>query len=294
MKTGVYQILNLVNGKRYIGSTAVSFMKRWGSHKKELRNNYHHSKSLQRAWNKYGQENFSFEVLATCPKEYCIKLEQWFLDNFSREYNVCPTAGSRLGTKVSEEERKKMSERGKKRAEDPLERKRMSEMQLKRFQDPEQRAINKRIAVERYAKEEERLKNRERLKKHYAIPANRERLRQQAIKQWENAELKNKILEGRKKWLSTPESRELISKNSKKTFETQESRDKMSETKAKFVYKIKTPNGEIEETRSLKRYCKEKKLSDTALGYSFRGYNNVGVTVTQHKGYKLLSKTPIK
>ena len=58
---GVYRIRNKINDKRYIGS-AQDFDERWDIHRKELQKGNHYNKYLQRAWNKYGGENFVFEV----------------------------------------------------------------------------------------------------------------------------------------------------------------------------------------------------------------------------------------
>jgi hypothetical protein len=54
MKTGIYQILNKANQKRYIGSASgkAGFNGRWGLHKTMLNQSQHHSTHLQRAWNK--------------------------------------------------------------------------------------------------------------------------------------------------------------------------------------------------------------------------------------------------
>ena len=106
--SGIYKITNIITNKIYIGS-AVNFYKRFYLHLNMLNNNKHHSKYLQKSWIKYGKENFKFEILATCPKEYLIKLEQWFIDNLKPEYNTCKIAGSLLGFKKSEESKLKQS-----------------------------------------------------------------------------------------------------------------------------------------------------------------------------------------
>lgn len=106
--SGIYQITNVISEKRYIGS-AVSLKRRLAEHKRALNNNSHFNHKLQRSFNKHGIENFKFEVLVTCPKEYLIKMEQWFLDNLKPEYNIYKTAGSALGTKHSDATRLKIS-----------------------------------------------------------------------------------------------------------------------------------------------------------------------------------------
>ena len=60
----IYKIINLVNDKFYVGST-TNTRERFRTHRNRLRGNRHHSKHLQAAWNKYGEDKFSFEVIET-------------------------------------------------------------------------------------------------------------------------------------------------------------------------------------------------------------------------------------
>lgn len=91
---GVYQIKNLVNNKIYIGSTKQSFRVRLNHHLQALRNNKHKNKHLQRAWNKYGEDNFEFSILTICNKKDTYFYEQQFLDNrnLKMSYNINPNA----------------------------------------------------------------------------------------------------------------------------------------------------------------------------------------------------------
>jgi len=107
-KTGVYAIRHKISLKVYVGSAAVSIKKRWYIHKCLLRRDLHHNKHLQRAWLKYGEEAFEFIVLETCQKKMCVPREQVWMDKLRAAeqdtgYNKCPTAGSCLGVKLSEE-----------------------------------------------------------------------------------------------------------------------------------------------------------------------------------------------
>jgi group I intron endonuclease len=91
-QTGVYEIRNKVNNKRYIGSTIMSFTKRLEHHRCLLRNGTHKNTYLQRAWNKYGEDNFEFnilEVVATC---CTLEVEQTYLDKCEDCYNINPLA----------------------------------------------------------------------------------------------------------------------------------------------------------------------------------------------------------
>lgn len=108
MISGVYMIKNILNNKCYIGSS-YHINKRKRVHFKSLAKGSHHSQILQRAYNKYGESNFSFEILFTCPKEFNLKLEQIFIEELKPEYNICEIAGSPLGRKISEETRRRIS-----------------------------------------------------------------------------------------------------------------------------------------------------------------------------------------
>lgn len=117
-QTGVYKITNLITNKFYIGSTSKihrwksmsGFYRRFEHHKQGLRANTHGNRHLQNAWNKRGEHNFKFEILATCPPEYCIKLEQWFIDNLKPAYNIRQKADSCLGITHTKEHTRKIAE----------------------------------------------------------------------------------------------------------------------------------------------------------------------------------------
>jgi group I intron endonuclease len=107
--SGIYKITNRVNRHHYIGSSQ-NIYKRWGDHKRDLDNSSHHSRYLQRAWNKYGGNNFEFEVLLICEVEYLIDYEQLYLDTYPCEYNIAMVAGSCLGVRATPETIKKLRE----------------------------------------------------------------------------------------------------------------------------------------------------------------------------------------
>ena len=60
---GIYKITNLVTKQVYIGSTVSKVSRRINAHKNQLRKNKHVNKHFQNSWNKYGEENFEFEIL---------------------------------------------------------------------------------------------------------------------------------------------------------------------------------------------------------------------------------------
>lgn len=115
MNTGIYQIINKINGKRYIGS-AVNLKKRKNQHFSYLKLNKHSNKYIQNSYNKYEKENLKFEILLYCDKENLIFYEQRAIDvyDFRKElYNLSPTAGSQLGFKHSEKSKNSMSKKHK-------------------------------------------------------------------------------------------------------------------------------------------------------------------------------------
>lgn len=92
MNSGIYKIINLKNEKIYVGS-AKNFEKRWKRHFRDLKNNKHSSIKLQRAYNKYGEENFKCEIIEELPYERNLILEReqyWINILHSKEkgYNV--------------------------------------------------------------------------------------------------------------------------------------------------------------------------------------------------------------
>jgi group I intron endonuclease len=93
--SGIYKIVNVKNGKIYIGSSK-NIKRRWGIHKSSLKNNRHHSVYLQRAWNKYGKENFIYEVIKEMPNASNVELlneETYFVTMLKPEYNVGSIGG---------------------------------------------------------------------------------------------------------------------------------------------------------------------------------------------------------
>lgn len=66
--SGIYEIRNTSNNKLYIGSS-IDISKRFKQHIQSLKNNKHHNKYLQSAWNKYGEDSFTFKVVEVVDDE---------------------------------------------------------------------------------------------------------------------------------------------------------------------------------------------------------------------------------
>lgn len=93
---GIYCIENKVNGKKYIGQS-VNIYNRWSDERRLLNkdedawNIY-----LQRAWNKYGEINFSFNIIERCEESQLDEREKYWIkyyDTFNSGYNM--TIGGR-------------------------------------------------------------------------------------------------------------------------------------------------------------------------------------------------------
>ena len=72
---GIYAIINKINNKKYIGQS-VDIKRRWNQHKTDLNKNKHKNVYLQRAWNKYGKNNFKFVVIKELKKKSELNKEE--------------------------------------------------------------------------------------------------------------------------------------------------------------------------------------------------------------------------
>lgn len=97
-EAGVYEIKNLADGKRYIGSSK-GVKTRIREHKRSLERGTHKNKHLSAAYEECGSQNFSFSVLEYVTGDDLIEREQHFIDKYSacdrqKGYNISKKAGS--------------------------------------------------------------------------------------------------------------------------------------------------------------------------------------------------------
>jgi group I intron endonuclease len=83
---GIYRIKNKINEKCYYGSSK-KIEKRFKTHLNQLRNGKHINCILQNAWNKYGEDNFIFEIVEECELENLFEAEQKYIDACG-DYNI--------------------------------------------------------------------------------------------------------------------------------------------------------------------------------------------------------------
>lgn len=109
---GVYQIINTLTGKRYIGASSYNIGYRIKRHLTDLREGKHNNIFLLGAWKAYGESAFQTQVLEKLDCEnlstedrklLVIDREQFYISNtdVTLLYNLCrKKSNSRLGVKM--------------------------------------------------------------------------------------------------------------------------------------------------------------------------------------------------
>lgn len=127
-KPGIYYFRNQANNKYYIGQ-AVNLRTRFKSHMRNYKNN-RYDNPLYRAFNKYGLDNFDYNLLEVIEEELDKKTLKDLLDKLEMEYinkyssytngynQTLGGDGGILGYKFTEEQLESHKERAKKVAED--------------------------------------------------------------------------------------------------------------------------------------------------------------------------------
>lgn len=122
---GIYKITNKLNGKCYIGQSN-DIHRRW---KQELAPNAKLNPHLARAFEKYGIDNFEFEIIEECKREDLNEREQFYIEiynsiNPALGYNKTLGGDGNLGRHfvMSEEQKEKIRQAntGRKYTDDKL------------------------------------------------------------------------------------------------------------------------------------------------------------------------------
>lgn len=116
--SGIYQIYNPINNKRYIGSS-INVERRLKEHLRNLEKNRHCNDHLQSAYNKY-KDVLQFQFLEECEPDECLIFEQYYIeqaifpDERTRELveNVDKTYGTNYKRAYSNIAYKDMTKRG--------------------------------------------------------------------------------------------------------------------------------------------------------------------------------------
>lgn len=135
----VYRIDCKANNKFYIGSSK-NLTKRFYDHRYQLRYNLHLNKHLQNAWNKYGEDSFSFSIIETVTSEnQLLFTEQFYIDLLNPSFNIRTEAVSNRGLKHSEETINIMKLKAKARCQTPGYKEAMSQRLKGRIISPSSR-----------------------------------------------------------------------------------------------------------------------------------------------------------
>lgn len=110
---GIYKLYFDNDDRFYIGSTN-DLQERLQAHVRAVNKQKHFNKYFQRLCLKLGIENIKYEILAKCPQEYLLKMEQWFIDKLKPELNLAekvgrPPINRKRGYKMSEEAKQNIS-----------------------------------------------------------------------------------------------------------------------------------------------------------------------------------------
>ena len=102
-KSGIYSIINIETGQRYIGSSS-DIDGRISRHLYHLKNNNHPNNYLQNSWNKYGECNFIFHIIEFCQKDKCLEYEQIYIDGLNPEFNISLSASAPMKDRTHSKE----------------------------------------------------------------------------------------------------------------------------------------------------------------------------------------------
>lgn len=104
----IYKITCLITGKPYVGQTRQKFGTRISQHKRDSKKA---TAGVDAAIKKYGWENFTVEIIETCPVEHLNEREKYWISELDciapHGYNL--TDGGDTAIKISEETRARMS-----------------------------------------------------------------------------------------------------------------------------------------------------------------------------------------
>ena len=107
---GIYKITNNINNKIYVGQS-VDIKRRWSEHKRSGQPEKYSHKSerdievpIHKAMQKYGIDNFSFEVLEECSKEELNEKERYYIKKLHSHvdeygYNISKGGQESVGAK---------------------------------------------------------------------------------------------------------------------------------------------------------------------------------------------------
>jgi group I intron endonuclease len=256
----IYCFENILNNKKYIGQ-AQNLRVRTNQHKRHLKNGTDHCTLLQKAWKKYGSENFIIYVVEECDIDQLNEKEVYWIKELHSHcsengYNLSWGGDSSLrGFHHSEETKKKMSESAKNQPPRSEEyRKNLSEGHKGYVPSEETRKKLSEIGKKRKNSEETRKKISE---------SNKGRIKSDEEKKKISESKKGKpgTFKGKK---HTEESKEKIAEKRRGTKPSEETRKKMSESRKGMVYSAER-NKKISDSWTDERKRKSAELAKSRV-----------------------------
>lgn len=260
---GIYQIVNKLDGKIYIGS-AKKFSVRYYQHINSLKKGTHHNNHLQSAFNKDGSDVFEFHVLEVVEGEQADRLlvEQTYIDKHQDTWETCynfkqqAVATSRsCFSKDPDTTRAKRSEASIEMWKDTAYRKLQSEIQSIKTQEQWENAEHRKSKIEgmrSFHLSEESIKHKQKISSRMSSRTVSEETKVKISKAvsrankelWKNEEYRKKVIEGRKRSWSQD------AKRKKKTSE------RMRESTQK-TYLIVSPDGTLVNITNMQKFCSD-------------------------------------
>ncbi len=207
----IYVALCTVNNKVYVGSAKRSKV-RFRDHKRELKEQDHNNSYLQRAWNKYGAESFTWTVVETCSLDRRWQREQWWIDGLGAcdpkyGFNVMHSATQLLPSPVMSKLLKKYwaerwldQEYSKRRTEQlreivnrPEVKEKLSSIKLVSWADPEYRKMMIAAQTAVASTKESREANRKRVTNLWQDPEYRAKQLVERAKRFKDPEFRKKL-----------------------------------------------------------------------------------------------------
>ena len=242
----IYQIKCLSNNKIYVGSS-VDFANRWKCHRYHLRAGTHHSRPLQFAWNKYGEEQFTHSILEECSSQDRDAKEKYWIDTLQATsiefgYNICPNPSTREGLPHTEKTKAKMSlaKKGKKKTAEHI--RKIVEGNRGRIVSEETRKKLSIAGTGRKWTEEQKqaIKNTRIGWKH--SEASRQKIREKAIGRSPSEDTRKKLSEAGKNRKWTDNQRKLMASWERPTL-TDKQRIELSRSKGGAPFTVKAADG---------------------------------------------------
>ena len=262
-ESGIYKIEQISKNKVYVGSSKNMY-NRCHRHMSELRHGKHPNIFLQRAFNKYGENDFKIECLEKCHLEFLADREQFYINIYNsfdekNGFNLFKIPYSSKGKIVSQETKNKLKDF----ANSPKEKLNRKNRMIEAWKDTSYKELQLKERKKRYENQE----YVEKRKNSFSSENYKEKRSEIAKKIWQNEESKKKLLQERKERWDDEEYRKRLSESAKKKWENPEYRKTQSE-RFSLGQKKRSENPEYRKTQSERakaQWAERKKICSMSL-----------------------------